>query len=450
MSFLNHHDHPRRLDILDQQALSAWLDTASDHIKTWVNDHGFSAKAKTHVVWPLDDGRIGGAVMGKDEDDYVNGAMSSRLPQGAYEMSGETPEQFALGFALDQYQYQRFKTKKTASAMAELVIRDQVQFQRLNAIVAGVNLARDLINTPANYLTPQGLEDEARALAERHKAVIEVTKGDDLAKRYPAIHTVGRAAEVPPRLIDLSWGDQGPLITLIGKGITFDSGGLDLKPSSGMEIMKKDMGGAANVLGLAETIMSLGLNLRLRVLVPAAENAVSALSMRPLDVIDTAAGIPVEVGNTDAEGRLVLADAFHLATADDPLLMIDFATLTGAARVAVGAELPALFSNNDAMRRDLTEAGDQVGDPLWPMPLHAPYDRYLDGGYAAMSSTGASRYGGAITAALFLQRFLQKPVPWAHIDLMAWNLSARPGHPRGGEAMGLRAALQLIESRIQN
>jgi len=461
MSFLNHHDQPRSLDVLDQKAFSAWLDAASQQIKTWAHDHGFTAKAKTHLIWPSEDGGIGGAVMGADADDFVTGAMASRLPAGAYEISGETPEQLALGFALDQYQYDRFKTPKTTPAQAQLVIRDPLQYQRLNAIVAGVNLARDLINTPANYLTPQGLEDEARALAKRHNATIDVTMGEALAQRYPAIHTVGRAAEIPPRLIDLSWENQGeskgenqggdrvPLITLIGKGITFDSGGLDLKPSSGMEIMKKDMGGAANVLGLAETIMSLGLNLRLRVLVPAAENAVSSLSMRPLDVINTAAGIPVEVGNTDAEGRLVLADALHLATADDPMLMIDFATLTGAARVAVGAELPALFSNNEAMRRDLTEAGDQVGDPLWPMPLHAPYDRYLDAGYAAMSSTGSSRYGGAITAALFLQRFLQKPVPWAHIDLMAWNLSARPGHPRGGEAMGLRAALELIERRLQ-
>ena len=213
-------------------------------------------------------------------------------------------------------------------------------------------------------------------------------------------------------------------------------------------MMKKDMGGAAHVLGLAEVIMAMALDLRLRVLVPAAENAVSALSMRPLDVIDTAAGIPVEVGNTDAEGRLVLSDAIHLATADDPLLMIDFATLTGAARVAVGTELPALFSNDDALSRDLITAGQETGDPLWPLPLHPDYDRYLEGGYAALSSTGTSRYGGAITAALFLQRFLQKPVAWAHIDVMAWNLGPRPGHPKGGEAMGLRAALALIENRI--
>jgi leucyl aminopeptidase len=217
-----------------------------------------------------------------------------------------------------------------------------------------------------------------------------------------------------------------------------------------MEIMKKDMGGSAHVLGLAHAIMTLGLKLRLRVLIPAAENAVSSKSMRPLDVINTAAGIPVEVGNTDAEGRLVLADAFHLATAEEPDLMIDFATLTGAARVAVGTELPALFVNDAALGRDFIAAGQDVGDPLWLMPLHEPYDRHLDDGHAALSSTGSSRYGGAITAALFLQRFLQKPVLWAHIDVMAWNLSSRPGHPRGGEAMGLRAALKLIEDKISD
>ena len=438
---------PRPLTVMTKDDCSAWAKTAPASQVTWAEEHGFTAKNKTSLMLPDADGRIVGALLGSSGNDYTDGAMASRLPQGAYQMAGDTPEQLALGFALDQYQYDRFKPSSSAPK-ADLVIADDAQFKRLSAIVDGVNLARDLINTPANYCTPQGLEDEARALAKRHGAKIAVTSGEALAKSYPAIHTVGRAAEVAPRLIDITWGEEGPLITLIGKGITFDTGGLDLKPSGAMEMMKKDMGGAAHVLGLAAVIMALGLKLRLRVLVPAAENAVSALSMRPLDVIDTAAGIPVEVGNTDAEGRLVLADAIHLATADDPLLMIDFATLTGAARVAVGTELPALFSNDDGLSQDFIKAGQAAGDPLWPLPLHADYDRYLDGGHTALSSTGTSRYGGAITAALFLQRFLQKPVPWAHIDVMAWNLGPRPGHPKGGEAMGLRAALALIESRI--
>jgi leucyl aminopeptidase len=307
-----------------------------------------------------------------------------------------------------------------------------------------------MINMPANHLNPQGMEDEARRLAGKFGAKIKVTVGDTLARNFPAIHTVGRAAESPPRLIDLTWGDKGPAITLVGKGVTFDSGGLDIKPSSAMEMMKKDMGGAAIVLGLARTIMGLRLRVQLRVLIPVAENAISDKSMRPLDVIETAAGIPVEVGNTDAEGRLILADALYLATSGDekPDMLIDFATLTGAARIAVGTELPAVFSNDDDLSEAFVAAGKKAGDPLWPLPLHAPYDRYLDGGHAALSSTGSSRYGGAITAALFLQRFLASPVPWAHVDVMGWNLTSRPGHPKGGEAMGLRAALRMIEDRL--
>ena len=330
------------------------------------------------------------------------------------------------------------------------MITDAARRHRVEAIAAGISLGRDLINMPANHLTPEGMEDEARKLAAAFGATITVIAGDDLARDYPAIDTVGRAAESPPRLIDMTWGERGPLITLVGKGVTFDSGGLDIKPSSAMEMMKKDMGGAAIVLGLARTIMGLGLDLRLRVLVPTAENAISDKAMRPLDVIATAAGIPVEVGNTDAEGRLILADALHRATTEDekPELLLDFATLTGAARVAVGTELPAVFSNDDALSSAFVAAGTKAGDPLWPLPLHEPYDRYLEGGHAALSSTGTSRYGGAITAALFLQRFLAAPVSWAHVDVMAWNLASRPGHPRGGEAMGLRAALALIEGKL--
>ena len=294
-------------------------------------------------------------------------------------------------------------------------------------------------------MSPAGLEESARDLAARFGAAIEVTAGAALESGFPAINTVGRAAEIAPRLIDIRWGDSGPAITLIGKGITFDSGGLDLKPSKAMELMKKDMGGAATVLGLAAALMTADMPIRLRVLVPAAENAVSAQSMRPLDVIDTRAGIPVEVGNTDAEGRLVLADAIDLACEDEPDFMIDFATLTGAARVALGTELPALFCNRDDTADDILAAATDADDPLWRLPLFDPYERHLDGGHVALSSTGASGYGGAITAALFLRRFAGKQTNWAHIDVMAWNLGSRPGRPKGGEAMGLRALFTYIE-----
>ena len=444
-------DLKRRLHFFGENQLNDWLKTASPEQSRWVSENCFTASKGSQLVIPAPDGSISDAMIGTSGDAYRDGAIASRLPQGAYVIEDGTDIETALGFVLDQYKFDRFR-KSSSAKKAELIIADDTLRHRITSITDGVILARDLINMPANYLTPQGLEDAARDLAASFDAQIDVTIGEALEKQYPAIHTVGRAAEVPPRLIDIIWdnreGGKGLQITLIGKGITFDSGGLDLKPSSAMEMMKKDMGGSAHVLGLAKAIMALGLNIRLRVLVPAAENAVSDKSMRPLDVIDTAAGIPVEVGNTDAEGRLVLADAFHLATQEDPDMIIDYATLTGAARVAVGTELPALFVNDADLGHKFIAAGEATGDPLWLMPLHKPYDRYLEDGHAALSSTGSSRYGGAITAALFLQRFLQKPVPWAHIDVMAWNLGSRPGHPRGGEAMGLRAALRLIEDKI--
>jgi leucyl aminopeptidase len=444
--------NPRNLHFLNKDQFKNWLKKASAEQVRWAEDHGFTAAKDTRLVLPDKAGRIDAAIIGASGNPYRDGAMAARLPQGVYKIEGEVDIQTGLGFVLDQYRFNKFRKSPSVSLKPQLVIADDALRHRMTAISDGVVLARDLINMPANYMTPQGLEDAGRDLAKKFGAKIKVAKGDALAKNYPAIHTVGRAAEIPPRLIDMIWDNRGSgkglSVTLVGKGITFDSGGLDLKPSSAMEIMKKDMGGSAHVLGLAHAIMALGLELRLRVLIPAAENAVSSKAMRPLDVIDTAAGVPVEVGNTDAEGRLVLADAFHLATREEPDLMIDFATLTGAARIAAGTELPALFTNDDDLGRAFIAAGEDAGDPLWLMPLHKPYDRYLEDGHVALSSTGSSRYGGAITAALFLQRFLQKPVPWAHVDVMAWNLSARPGHPRGGEAMGLRAALKLIEDKI--
>ena len=418
----------------------------------WAADHHFVASPGQRLVMPAADGRIAAAILGRKGGAFADGARAAALPACNWQLADDSEEEeFALGFLLDQYRFDRFKPKAKPAPMPQLVVADPARRQRIEAIAAGVCLGRDLINTPANHLTPQGMEDAARELAQEFGASINVTIGEVLARDFPAIDTVGRAAESPPRLIDMSWGESGPVITLVGKGVTFDSGGLDIKPSSAMEMMKKDMGGAAIVLGLAQTIMALNLPVRLRVLVPTAENAISDKAMRPLDVIDTAAGIPVEVGNTDAEGRLILADAIHLATSgtEKPDMLIDFATLTGAARVAVGTELPALFCNDDALSAEFIAAANAAGDPLWPLPLHAPYDRYLEGGHTALSSTGSSRYGGAITAALFLQRFVASSVPWAHIDVMAWNLAARPGHPRGGEAMGLRAALRLIETRAK-
>ncbi len=438
---------------LQKTAWQDWRESAPERWLNWLDSQQFSLRENTMMALPDADHRIEAVLQSASEKAFADGARASKLSPGTYHLMTENEEEyeaFALGWALENYDFSTYRQSSSApTPKAELAISDAAIFDRVEALASATALVRDLINTPANILTPAGLEHAARDLAKAFGAKISVTLGDDLAKHFPAIHVVGRAAEVPPRLIDFTWGDVGPRITLIGKGITFDSGGLDIKPSSGMEIMKKDMGGAAHVLGLARAVMATGLPVRLRVLIPAAENAVSALSMRPLDIIDTAAGIPVEVGNTDAEGRLVLADAIHLATKEDNDLLIDFATLTGAARVALGTGLPAVFSNDAELGQRLMAHGLKTDDPVWLMPLHAPYDKQLDQGHAALSSTGSSRYGGAITAALFLQRFLGKPQPWAHFDIMAWNLSARPGHPKGGEAMAMRAVFSLIREMAE-
>jgi len=305
---------------------------------------------------------------------------------------------------------------------------------------------RDLINTPAGDLGPAELATAARKLAKAHGGRLSVIAGDALLKRnYPAIHAVGRASAKAPRLIDLRWGRRGPKVTLVGKGVCFDSGGLDLKSAAGMKLMKKDMGGAAHVLGLASMVMAAGLPLRLRVLVPAVENSVSGDAFRPLDVLETRKGLTVEVGNTDAEGRLVLCDALAESSREKPDLLIDFATLTGAARVALGTGLPALFCNDEALAGTLLGHGLARHDPLWRLPLHRPYRASLDSPVADLNNISDGPYGGAITAALFLEAFVGDGVPWAHVDLMAWNTGASPGRPQGGEAMGLRAVYGAIE-----
>ena len=308
---------------------------------------------------------------------------------------------------------------------------------------------RDLINTPAADLLPGGLYESARSLAARFGAECSSLAGDDLlANGYPAIHAVGRASADPPRLIDLRWGDPAaPRVTLAGKGVCFDTGGLDLKPASGMRLMKKDMGGAAHVLGLARLVMSAELPVRLRVLIPAVENAVAGNAYRPGDVLATRAGVTVEVDNTDAEGRIVLCDALTEAVREKPDALIDFATLTGAARIALGPDLPALFSNDDDLAGGLARCAEEVRDPLWRLPLHRPYDELLKSQVADVANAASSPQAGAITAALFLRRFVPDGTPWAHFDLMAWNARARPGRPVGGEAMALRATWAWLEGR---
>ena len=324
-----------------------------------------------------------------------------------------------------------------------------VDGEDLSCILEGVTLARDLINTPANDLGPAELEAAARALAERHGAKVRVVAGDDLLKaNFPLVHAVGRAAARAPRLIDLTWGEAShPKVTLIGKGVCFDSGGLDIKPESGMLNMKKDMGGAACMLALAHMLMARGIGLRLRVIIPAVENAISGASFRPRDVYRSRKGLSVEIGNTDAEGRLILADTIALADEDQPDLIADMATLTGAARVALGTEIPPFYTDDEALAAQLSDCGRSENDPVWRMPLWRPYDALLESKVADMNNVASGNFGGSITAALFLRRFVASAKAWLHFDIYAWNQTAKPGRPEGGECQAARALYALLVSR---
>ncbi|TWT03222.1 leucyl aminopeptidase family protein [Reyranella sp. CPCC 100927] len=379
------------------------------------------------------------------------GALASKLPPGDYCLIGDTAPistvDACIGFALGSWRFTRYRADN--KARSRLVWPSKCDRSAVERVVNGVYLARDLITTPSNDMGPAELAAAARQLARRHRARFAVTVGNELLRRnYPVIHAVGRASTRAPRLIDIVWGrPNAPKITLVGKGVCFDSGGLDLKPAAGMLMMKKDMGGAATVLAAAAMVMAARLNVRLRVLIPAVENSVSGNAFRPLDVITSRKGVTVEIGNTDAEGRLILCDALTEAAREEPALIIDVATLTGAARVALGPDVPALFSNDDGLADGLLKASQEREDPLWRMPLWRGYRRFLDSKVADINNAGQSAFGGAITAALFLQTFVPDSVPWAHIDTMAWNQSSQPGRPEGGEAMGARAIYGMLAAK---
>ncbi len=435
-------------------ALAKFIRTLPAGPAAWVRSSGFKAAPGRVLVMPGGDGAPGGALLGVEGDADMwswNGA-SAALPPGRYRIdarqSARAATRAALGWALGTYKFRRYKPGR--GGPRELVWPGGADRRAVEAGYSATFLARDLINTPAADMGPAELAGAAQALADEFGGECNVVVGDDLlVENYPAIHAVGRAASRAPRLADLRWGKQGdPLVTLVGKGVCFDSGGLNLKPASGMRLMKKDMGGAAIVLGLARMIMHTGLPVRLRVLIPAVENAVSGDAMRPLDVLQTRKGHTVEIGNTDAEGRLVLADALAAAIEEKPALLLDFATLTGAARAAVGTEIAALFSSDDDLAAALHRHGEAEDDPVWRLPLWRPYRRLLDSKVANISNVGESPFGGAITAALFLSEFVDESVPWAHFDVMAWNPSTRPGRPEGGDAMAMRAAYATIVERI--
>ena len=433
--------------------LKHWLTSQRPEATAWVDSLRFTAKAGTHCLLPGADGALARVLVGVDPADgpYAFAGLPAALPLGRYRLEpgpgpADTRQQAnhaALGWALGSYAFGRYRKTREFASLAWPRGADRGAVART---AEATRLVRDLINTPAGDMGPAELAAAARKLAKAHGARLTVIVGDALLKHnYPAVHAVGRASVKAPRLIDLRWGKKGPKVTLIGKGVCFDSGGLDLKTAAGMKLMKKDMGGAAHVLGLASMVMAAGLPLRLRVLVPAVENSVSGNAFRPLDVLKTRKGLTVEVGNTDAEGRLILCDALAEACRDKPDLMIDFATLTGAARVALGTGLPALFCNDDALAERLLDQGLAQHDQVWRLPLHQPYRKSLDSSVADLNNISDGPFGGAITAALFLEAFVEAGIPWAHFDLMAWNLSASPGRPQGGEAMALRAVYGAIE-----
>ena len=433
--------------------LDGWLEKQPASVKAWIRSTAFTAEPGSSCLIPGADGSLERVLAGLDAEvgPWAGAGLPAALPPGAYKidppLAPPRATQLALGWALGSYAFSRYR--KDTPRFATLVWPKGADRAAVGRAAAATRLVRDLINTPAGDMGPAELAAAARSLARAHKARVSVTVGEQLLKKdYPAIHAVGRASARAPRLIDLRWGAKGPRITLVGKGVCFDSGGLDLKPSGAMLLMKKDMGGAAHALGLAQMIMAAGLPLRLRVLIPAVENSVSGDAFRPLDVLPTRKGLTVEVGNTDAEGRLVLCDALAEADREKPDLVVDFATLTGAARTALGTDLPALFSNDDALAEDLLACGGAEHDPMWRLPLHRPYRQLLDSKVADLNNVSEGPYAGAITAALFLAEFVRPDTPWAHLDLMAWNRTARPGRPVGGEAMGLRAAYALIERRV--
>ena len=435
--------------------LKGWLGRQPRTLARWVTGTGFDAAPGSVCLLPGDGGALAGVLagMGGSGDVWSYAGLPEKLPAqppgGGYRLDASLPPAAAnravLGWVLGTYAFTKYR--KPTRTFADLAWPAGVDQAAVRRAAEATFLVRDLINTPAADMGPAELAAAARRLARAHKARFSVIIGDALlAKNYPAIHAVGRASARAPRLIDLRWGNRGPRISLVGKGVCFDSGGLDLKSAAGMLLMKKDMGGGAHVLGLAAMVMAAKLPVRLRVLVPAVENSVSGNAMRPMDVLRTRKGLTVEVGNTDAEGRLVLCDALAEADREKPDLLIDIATLTGAARVALGPDLPALFCNDDKLADRFLAHAKAEDDPLWRMPLHAPYRRLLDSKVADINNVSDGPYAGAITAALYLAEFVDPKTPWAHIDVMAWNVSAKPGRPVGGDAMGLRAAYALIEA----
>lgn len=437
--------------VIDTAGLETALSSLETSQRNWVMAQDFTAALGQVVTIPAGDGRIAQVFAGfgtpqkRARGRFHMGTVASKLPAGVYRIaSGLAPqdmEEAALAWLLAQYTFDRYT--KRPGAVAQLVAPDGIDAARIAIIAAGEALTRDLINTPSSDMGPQELENATRSLANDHGAKLTVIAGDDLlTANFPMIHAVGRASPRTPRLLDMRWGEAGPLLTLVGKGVCFDTGGLNIKPGSSMGLMKKDMGGAATVLGLAHMIMALGVQVRLRVLVPAVENAIDGSAFRPQDILHSRKGLTVEINNTDAEGRLVLADALTLSDEDNPDLVISMATLTGAARVAVGADLSPFYTDSDHHAGAIADAARAVADPVWRMPFHEPYEAMIEPGVADLDNAPSGGMAGSITAALFLRRFVESP--YIHFDIYGWQPAAAPSRPKGGVGMGARAILAAL------
>jgi len=450
-NLLNAENSGTPLIIIEKSAYQAWLESQEIQSKNWLANTQYQGTGLALI--PNSEGKVSQAlfVVTDASDYFACGDLIKQLPQGQYLLQAEQEhvEAISFGWLVGAYQFDRYISNKSDKVLACLAINNTAIVDNAIKSAQATALTRDLINTPAADMMPEHLAQAADDLAEQFNAKVSHIVGDDLlTQNYPTIHAVGRASVHTPRLIDLTWGDEkNPQITLVGKGVCFDSGGLDMKPAAGMRNMKKDMGGSAHVLGLAQLIMAHNLPINLRVLIPAVENAVSSNALRPGDVVTTRKGLTVEIHNTDAEGRLVLCDALAEAENDEPELIIDFATLTGAMRVALGTELPGFFSTNDQVAADITSAGLKNSDPVWRMPLHKPYDNLFESTIADMTNCPTQPFGGAITAALYLQRFVEK-TDWVHFDVMAFNIRHLSGRPLGGEAFGIRSVFDYLERRF--
>lgn len=442
------------LHLVDKKGFDAWLKAQPERARRAVEAQGFKAEKHQIATLPGEKPSEWSAALGAADAEqpeiWCLARAADLLPEGVYRAAGRGPGPAMLGWLLGQYRFDKYKEDKARKGARILLTDEPARMAETLLIAECTALVRDLVNIPAGDLGPRELEAEVSAVAKESSATFSSTSGAALESGYPMIAAVGRAATADrgSRLVELEWGNpKHPRIAIIGKGVCFDSGGLDIKPSAGMRLMKKDMGGAAHALALARLIMKSRLPVRLHLLIPAVENAVSGAAFRPGDVLKSRKGLTVEIGNTDAEGRLVLADAITRAAEEKPELILDFATLTGAARVALGPDLPALFANRDELATALLQGGETVSDQLWRMPLWKAYDELFASDIADFANASEGGFAGAVTAALFLQKFVPEDIAWAHLDTFAWRPSAKPGQPKGGEALGLRAAWEMLKVR---